>query len=195
MAAVVLIAANMLDQLQFRMADSDSVGAYDSATVAKWFEEGLKELALTAECFIKQTDDVAISAEGVAVIPDDNITVLSAKQSLTPFTWLDPVQPNDFSMYTMSVAAPTAYTVMGESIYTNTLTNTLKIDVIHSYLPTTYVGIPSKYETVLLAYAEYRARDMDRDTTLADRAFGEFDMLRKHHTVNSKKETFGEGEA
>ena len=166
--------ANLVSRLRYRLADYDSL--IDTVILENAITDAISFLAKTTECFIK-TESRSLTGNSVT-ISDVFITVQSVKDMTT--TVPSTIRPTDQREYDEMHGKFYCYMVRNDSIYVVKANGTYPatIEVTYSYIPNiASESISEKFVPAVLAYAEYRMRDAERDSSLADRAFAEFSIL------------------
>lgn len=179
--------ANIITKIRYRMSDiSDE--AYGDSMLFEFINDGAKDFSLTG-C------NQAIQN----INSGTTISTLTLSSSLT-YKFLN-IYAVEYASGELAFApryeavrwnpatdTPTGYSIWGDTLYIDTivtLSASNDIDVSYTYIPADITAttdtspLDDKWMPALVAYCVFRCREQDREFSLADKAYLEYDAIKK----------------
>jgi len=176
-----------------RRRDDATDEAYGDSVMLDFLNDGCEIFASTTGCCQHLATVTPDGSNPYIALSTANLTyrhvIIYAVEYGT--TVLDFAPLSEYKYKTASsVAAPTCWTVWTvggvERMYFDTIpATTSDVSIYFTYIPDTLtavssnVDIPERWHPAIKAYMQYRVDDLNREASLADRSYAEFEQLRQ----------------
>jgi len=178
-------AANLTADVRKRLADEDDM-SYGDSLIRQFLSEGSSIFAGTTGCCQTTHDfttDGSAATLSLTTMTYQWVAVYNVTDNGTELSFAPRHEAVRWGTAVSGTAA--GYSMWGDTLYLDAIPDADRtVQVYYTYIPdelsasSDTVLIPVKWETAIVAYAEYRCRAVDRETGLADRAYAEFESLR-----------------